>query len=371
MAHNRASDVEDLISLARDKSQQGRSELFSAISDLYSGENRILTETDRALMTDIMRSLIKDVEKVVRRTLADQLAEQPDAPSELVVLLANDEIEVAHSILVKSEVLRDAELIEIIQQRAMEHHLAIASRHIVSEPVSDALVTTKNENVIERVLFNPGAALSAETMDHLVEQSRTVSRYQEPLVHRQDISPQLAKKLYWGVSAALRKYIVENFEIDPNDLDETIETAVKGAFGEKCELPCQDAKEGVRESTEDAQDSYGLVKMIRDGNIVEFIDKFTSLSGLRLGLVRRILFEQGGESLAIVCKAISVDMHTFSAIFVLIRPGRLGYKQVDPEEVSNAVSFYDQTDVNSAKALLRHWQRDPGYLNALRLVDQI
>ncbi len=85
--------LEELVKLARDKSRKSRSVLFAAINDLYSGEENFLTEQDRTIMVDIIRRLVGEVEVSVRRTLAERLAERPDAPRDLVVTLANDEID--------------------------------------------------------------------------------------------------------------------------------------------------------------------------------------------------------------------------------------------------------------------------------------
>ena len=101
-----------------------------------------------------------------------------------------------------------------------------------------------------------------------------------------------------------------------------------------------------------------------------FLDKFTSLSKLRLTLVRRLLFEPGGEGLAIACKGIGLDKATFVSIFIRFRQGRLGDKEVEAEELSRALSFYNQTSPIAARVLMRRWQRDPHYLNALRQVEQ-
>ena len=159
-----AFELESLVKLARDKSRQSRSVLVVAINDLYSDEEQLLSDQDRAIMFDIIRRLIHEVEKSVRRTLAERLAERADVPEDLVLTLANDEIEVAHPILVNSEVLRDLELIEIVQHRTMEHQIAIAMRPKVSEQVSDALVETTNEKVITTLLSNQNAIISNRTM---------------------------------------------------------------------------------------------------------------------------------------------------------------------------------------------------------------
>ncbi len=370
MAAVSAFEFDELVGLTRDKSQKSRTILVTAINALYSDEEALHTEQDRALMVDIIRQLIHEVEVSVRRTLAERLAEQADAPEDLVVTLANDEIEVAHPILLKSEVLKDPELIEIVQHRTMEHQVAIAVRPKVSAQVSDALVETNNEEVITTLLSNQNALISNSTMNHLVEQSERVIGYQGPLVRRHDLPTDLAKKLYWAVSAALRTHIVANFDLDPADIDETMEAAVNDALGNKTKFV---RERGARSNpTEEIceQDLHVLIGLLRKGEVPMFLDKFTSLSKLRLTLVRRLLFEPGGEGLAIACKGIGLDKATFVSIFIRFRQGRLGDKEVEAEELGRALSFFNQTNPDTARALMRRWQRDPDYLNALRQVEQ-
>ncbi len=363
-------ELKSLVKLARDKSQQSRSILVAAINDLYSDDEQLLSDQERATVLDIIRQLIHEVEKSVRRTLAEHLATRADAPEDLITTLANDEIEVAHPILVKSDVLKDPELIEIVQHRTMEHQVAIAIRSSISEQLSDALVETDKEEVVTTLLSNQGAAISNSTMNHLVEQSTEVPGYQQPLVSRHDLSPELVKKLYWGVSAALRQHIIQNYELDPNDIDETMEITVKKILGEGIVGP--DQANGMQEPAAQASedDVHILIRLLRQGEVPIFLDKFTSLTRLRLVLVRRLLFEPGGEGLAIACKAIGLDKSTFVSIFIWFRQGRLGDKEVEEEELSRSLSFFDETSIVAARAILRRWQRDPDYLNALRLLEQ-
>ncbi|MCZ6467454.1 MAG: DUF2336 domain-containing protein, partial [Alphaproteobacteria bacterium] len=145
---------EYLYGLARDKSVAGRMALAETISDLFLQRGCTLTERERILMFSILRQMIHDAEMSVRRVVSAQLAERDDAPRDLVQRLANDEIEVAYPILTKSTVLHDTDLIEVIQQRTLEHQMAIAIRQSVSEAVSGALVQTGNENVIGTLLEN-------------------------------------------------------------------------------------------------------------------------------------------------------------------------------------------------------------------------
>ncbi len=48
----------------------------------------------------------------------------------------------------------------------------------------------------------------------------------------------------------------------------------------------------------------------------------------------------------------------------------LSDQEVEEEELSRSLSFFDETSIVAARAILRRWQRDPDYLNALRLLEQ-
>ncbi len=362
-------ESETLIDLAHDKSKQGRAALVTAITQLYDGQDQDLTAQNREIITDIIIQLIKEVEASVRRSLADQFAERSDVHEDLVIALANDDIEVAHPILLKSEVLRDAELIEIVQYQTMEHQVAIAMRRFVSEQVSDALVETRNDKVVTTLLENDGARISETTMEQLVETSRHKQSYQQPLVQRHDLPVRLAKNLYWAVAAVLREHILKNFDFDPDRLDDSIEIAVADATAkDEEEIRRRQAQIEPHDTTNDPD--HALVRILHQGDIGRFLDEFAKLTRLRINTVRQILFEEGGECLAGTCKAAGLDRHTFITIFMHFRHGRLGDSQVEADEVSRAVRSYDQIEMDAAKALVLHMKRDPGYLNALRQIGQ-
>ena len=369
MSQGNGKDVQQLLELARDKSDAGRTRLVQIVGDLFFEENSVLSERERALMTDILRQLIHDVEMTVRKVLAERLAGEADAPRDLIRTLANDHFEVAHSILIKSEVLQDLELIEIIEHRTQKHHLAIAMRSTVSEAVADALVETGNVAVIKTLIGNPEARISDSTMENLVDDSETEEAYHDPLLNRPEFSPHLAKRMYWWVSAALRSHIVENFNIDPAELDKQIEGAIKEILPEAAISPAEvDDPGAARKVDFDGITPQTLLQTLRKGEVAMFESLFAQLTGLRSNLVRRLIFEPGGEGLAIACKSISMTKPEFGSIFLLSRRARPGDKRVDPDEVTTAMKFYDSVKPEAARKVVSRWKLDPDYLYAIKQV---
>ncbi len=361
-------DKEYLFRLAREKSEAGRSALAATVSDLFERRGDVLTDRERALMFDILHKVIHDVEMSVRRALGERLATLPDAPHDLIRVLANDRIEVAYPVLTQSEVLHDEDLIEVIRNRTLEHQLAIAIRQTVSEAVSDALVATGHENVIRTLLENQNAQISHGTLEFLVEESKRVDTFQEPILHRRDLEPELAKRMYFWVSAALRQHIVDNFPMDEAVVDDLLEQA---AFDE---LKRTISQSGQPKATELARrlDHAGmvspdiLVSALRDGEVTLFLGMFCHLTGLRHTLAMRILFEPGGEGLAIACKAIGLDADTFSEIYNISRRSRPASPDTLRSETRKVMTLYEHMNRESADEVLRKWRRDADYLAAIR-----
>lgn len=366
-------ELQNLLNLALNRSMEGRSALTACIGDLFSDSEEVLTERERALMWDIMNKLIHDCEMEVRRSLSERIARRTDAPRDLIIALANDTIDVARPILIESSVLRDEELIEIIRHRTQQHQLSIAMRRSLSEDLSDALVETGDIDVIKTLIENQNAALSEATMEYLAEESRRVDTYQEPLVKRKDLNPELAERMYMWVSAALRSHILENFEVHPTLLDDDLETIVHSIAANNSQ---GDSKAAANPSTVLARrlaeqkkiTPEFLIQTLRQGEIPLFEALFQEVSGIEPPKLQRVLYESGGEGLAIACRALEMLKPNFATIFLLSRKGRPGNHVVDPKELSRALLIFDKIMPEAAMHVVKSWRRDIKYQDAVETV---
>jgi uncharacterized protein (DUF2336 family) len=367
----------DLIGLARDKSVEGRTRLVQIVGDLFFDTDTVLRDAERNIMSDILRQLIHDVEMKVRQQLAERMASEINAPRDLISALANDQIEVAHPILTQSTILQDIELIEIVEHRTFGHQLAIAMRESVSEAVSEALIGTGNVDVIKTLLENENADISGKAMEYLVEQSEKIDDIQVPLINRGDLGPDLAKRMYWWVSAALRKHIVEHYRIDEAELDDKIQDTIHDILVGDGSGPGMIDSTPLRKSQELAEKLQKaqaitpqlLIQTLRQGEVILFEDLLSQRTGLRTNLIRRFVFEPGGEGLAIACRAVDISKADFASIFLLSRSARPGDKVVDPNEVSRVLNFFDRIKTDTALKVVKRWQFDPNFLFAMKQVN--
>ncbi len=364
--------TDELFALAHNKSAEGRRALFSTVCDLFLGENLTLSDRERALMGEILRQLVHDVELTVRKAVAERLSRRADAPHALIIELANDQIEVAHPILKESDMLRDTDLIEVIRHRTMEHQLAVAMRKSVSPAVTAALVETGNQDVISTLLSNHGATISREVMGYLVNESKRVDAYQNPLVRRPDLPPDLAQRMYWWVSAALRKHIAQSFSVDMEVVDDAIEESTGAIIKEDTDVRTKPGKpEDLVQRLVELGDLNAdfLLKALMQGELALFETGLARLSELRLTLLRRILYEPGGEGLAMLCRAIGFDKQAFGTIYDLTRKASDRNEELKSNHKISPFEVYERTKSRDAERVLKRWRRSSQYLDALKGVS--
>lgn len=367
-------DVDALLRLARDRSAEARRELVEIIGDLFFDKSRVLSERERSTMSEILRQLIHDVEISVRKHLAIRLSDEPGAPADLVYALANDNAEIAHPILMRSEVLKDPQLIEIIRNRDLEHQLSVAMRASVSEAVSDALVATDDVSVIERLLENPGAEIGRQTMTYLVEQSQRMDAFQNPLIRRKDLPAELAERMYWWVSAALRTEILDRHDLDADQLDDVMESAIAAAVKSDSGVTAGGAAASQLVETMVAQIGLSaelMIGVLKSGEASLFEAIVERATGLRQPLVQRLTYEPGGEGLAIVCRALGFAVEDFRTLLDLCAAARPQRREAYPIARIDPEAFYERIQPAAASRVLDRWRRNPDYLDLLRQVEAL
>ncbi len=372
LPENQDNNLQKLLSMALDRSVKGREALARTIGQLFSEEEVALSELERALMTDILGKLISDVEKLVRQALSEELAVTKTVPHELILMLANDDIEVARPILMNSDILKDQDLVDIIKSRTHQHQLSIALRNELSSEVSDALVNTGKKDVIKTLLENKNAAISELTLEYLADQSRRIDDFQEPLINREDLPTHLAERMYWWVSAALRDHILKNFPVDIQDVDNKIQSSVhklvdKDKIKPTLHAPATKLAQKLKQNNLLTIDS--LVQSLRQGEVELFESMFCEMSGFRPGGLRKALYETKGEGIAILCLAMGIPKQTFATIFLLSRKGNPRGHTTDPRDLSRAMLIYDKVNRDDAQLITDSWRMDPKYQDAISEIE--
>ncbi len=364
------SSAQELIELARRKTAESRRELIGNITDLFLAEAVRLSDRERSLMTGILRNLIATVEMEVREELAACLKKQSGAPAGLIVALADDDVEIARPILLQGPVLRDVDLIRAIKMRGREHWLAITVRPSLAAGVGDTMIATGDDDVIEGLLRDDDAELARHAREYLVAEAERLDRFQKPLLVRADLPPDLAARLCWWVSAALRRHIARDFAIDATLLDDLVEQATLTVIVRDPASSIEDAARRLIEklSTIAAIEPAVLIRLVRTGRIPAFIAGLAHHCEIPLALARRVTLEVDGESLAIFCRAAAISRDDLAGLYPLLQNAKEGGGQLPAAQLDSILAFYDGLTDSDARAAVTYWRRDPAFVAAIEEV---
>ncbi len=339
------SELAELSVMAQDRSPEARRSLVGRVSDFYFRRANDLNSRELALVTDILRQLLRDSARDVRRALAERLSGESTAPRDLIIALANDEIPVARSVLAHSQVLNDGDLVAVVRSHGPQHQRAVAVRSHLSMAVTDALVDAGDVEVISVLLGNQGAVMGEGAMTHLVERSRTVEVWRGLLLERPEMQRDLALRMYAWVTANLREQILGQFKIDARQLDsylaETIDGLSQASARHHGFTP--DMLDRAKRMAERGEITpAALIDVLRRGDIMVFCVLLGRLISLPPERVRAMVDEAGGRELAVACKAAGISGQNFASLFLLSRRARPGEQLVDQLELSRALAFHSR-----------------------------
>jgi len=159
------SDIERQLT---DPSVDTRAEAAAKIAVFYDA-SADFGDQEKKLAEEIFSLMCKDAEERVQMALSVNLKDCAFLPRDIARTLADDVGSVSNPILAYSSVLNDDDLIEIIQSNGEEKQKVIASRSVVSENVSDALIDARNEAVVGTLVANDGAAISIGSMQRVLD----------------------------------------------------------------------------------------------------------------------------------------------------------------------------------------------------------
>lgn len=182
-----------------------------------------LDEEQKADAEKIFRMLLRDTEVEVRKSLAESLKLSSTIPSDVILALAKDINSISIPVLQFSEVLSDEDLISIIESTDdLFKQESIAKRKTVSENVSNALIETGDENVVNTLLHNQGTAVSEYGYNKIVEDFSDKEQLLESMIQRGKIPVRIMETLAEKVSAEIYKTLMDKYKASLMQLDQAV-----------------------------------------------------------------------------------------------------------------------------------------------------
>lgn len=206
---------------------EGRSaEVLEDVSRKIAGSYALqqLKPHEAQAAEQVFRLLLRETETRVRAGLAQQLKANRALPRDIVMTMAQDVAEVSLPVLQYSEVLTEADLLQLVEASTDEsRHLAIARRTGVSEKLSDSLLGKGSEGVASALLENAGADISEQGLARIVEKFPGNKPLMSALVARPGLPPHVAERLVNHVSAQLGKTLKAKYNLPEKEIEQEVE----------------------------------------------------------------------------------------------------------------------------------------------------
>lgn len=358
---DRASRLPDLIALAREHSSEKRRELLRELTDHFFGAVSH-PDAEVELYGDVIARLSADMESAVRVELAQRFSDRLNAPRSLMRLFAGEEIAVAGPILRSSPVLTDDDLLTVVRHQGQGHLRAVSQRAVVSEAVADVIVERSDDQTLQALLENDGAALSRQASESAVERAKLNPDLHAATVDRKSLPPDLLNEMYFLVEIELRRRIVaRNASMDSSLLENALAAGMARVATEDGVWP-PDYVESLALVTEikgPHKLSSGMIaRILRSGNPTAFRIAVAEVSEVDFYTVSRIMDRREVDPLAVICRAADLD----PALFMTIALSIIGSGEHAVTQARGYSVHYAELTRDAALRTLRFWRLRRGMM---------
>jgi len=345
------SVIDELISTVAIGSVKDRLRILQRVSDLFVAGSHGYSRQQIELFDDVLQRLAIEIEVKARANLAQRLACVSNAPPKLMRMLAfDDAIAVAGPVLMRSEQLSDADLVENATTKSQDHLFAIAQRLKLSECITDVLVERGDHRVVHKVVRNAGARFSLAGYDKLTTRARYNRKLTLSLGQRSDIPRQYFLKLLETASASVRAKLeaanpqaAAAIRVAIDDVATAMQREVREVSG-----AARYAKYRFKAQPVTEANVHGPARMQEFEKTAVALAK---LGRFPLDLVERALLDEGEGMILILAKAAGCSWSTVRELLVMyaakrrLTPDDLTqaferYKKLSQETASNIVKFH-------------------------------
>lgn len=313
VALNKMTPSQADVILAKDGAVDVRLALAKRLMDLLPNVSADKQSQLYAYAVNALATLARDEVLKVRIALSTTLRDKTYAPPQVASQLAKDaEREVAEPMLRFCVALSDEDLLEIIAEHPAPWVLsAIATRDVVNEPVSDAIVDTDDVDATALLIDNSGARINMTTLEVIVEKASNIPAFHEPLVKRKSLPAKLASELALFVDTSLLRYLEDRSDYDEKTREEIVSTVrrrieFEAKIGDKSQMP--------RSVIEMAQKGQLNEEMVSDAiawREFHFVELSLSvLAQVPVEIVQKIIKTEAPKPIVALCWRAGLPMRT-------------------------------------------------------------
>jgi uncharacterized protein (DUF2336 family) len=335
-----------------------RVETLRRVTDLFVGNAVDYSDDHVRVFDDVFQCLIEQIETSARALLAERLASIAAAPPKIIRTLALDEvIEVSGPVLSKSERLDEATLMEIARTRGQAHLKAISLRRVLSEALSDVLVTRGDEDVVQSTVSNPGAQLSEGSLTDLVTRAERDDDLASCIGLRADLPRHHYLKLVAKASLTVRRKLEAAHPELADDVSSVVQEAAQRIRAATMTRQTEMARALVKSLHEDGRlTECQVATFAEQGKFDETNAGLAALAGVAVETAETMMIESRVEGVMILAKVAAMQWSSVRAIIAL-REKLSGGSQTDMLTLRDA---YEALRSSTAQQVLRFHRMQQG-----------
>jgi len=269
-----------------------RADATSALARAYLYSE--LSADDLAAAEGAMIMLLDDPSPLVRRALADVFAASPKAPPVVVHALANDQPEIAMSILALSPLLQEGDLVDLVATVQPEGQGAIACRAMLPRSVAAAIAEVGAPQACLALLENPDADIALFSIARIVERFGHLASIRENMLARDNLPMTIRQTLLNKLSQTLADFVAARHWLGADDAEYSArEACEKATVALAADTPYEEVAALVQHLRQSGQLTAGMIlRALLSGNAVLFEEALTELSGLPLDRVASYIHDK-------------------------------------------------------------------------------
>lgn len=279
-----------------------------------------LTFEDRCAAEAALTLLLDDPSPKVRAAMAEPLSKSTHAPIQIVSALAADQAEVAAYVLVRSPLLTEGELIDLVASGDCLSQCLIAKRARISKSLSAAIVEVAAADACIELIANSGAEIADLSFRRLAERLGHVAGVRDAMLEDRRLPSDVRHTLLIKLSEALRQSPLVVASIGENRAERMVRDACVKASLKLIDGTAQEEYPALVEHLRMRGDLNAafLIRTIAHGKIDFFGSALVALSGHSHRRVRSLLSDGRAMALKALFRAAGLEENLYGAILQAI-----------------------------------------------------
>ena len=359
-----------------------RAEATSALARAYLYSD--LSPDDIAATEGAMIMLLDDPSPLVRRALADVFATSQKAPPVVLHALANDQPEIAMSILALSPLLQEADLIDLVATAQPAAQAAIASRAMLPRSLAAAIAEVASAQACLALLENSDADIALFSIDRIIERFGHLAAIREPLLARADLPMATRQALLAKLSRTLAGFVAGRQWLGFEHAEDAArEACEKATVALAADTPYDQVGQLVQHLRQSGQLTAGMIlRALLSGNVVLFEEALAELSDVPIDRVTSYIHDRNISGFSALYRKGGLPDQAYPAFreaLAALRAGALIGEQGDVarlkrrmvERVLSACTAERGRDLTSLLALLRRFAVEAAREEARMFCDDL